>query len=182
MSQKRKGLKKEKIQSITNEATNFEISAKTIVSRGNMLKTFLNYYCDDSVELCSEEENYVSLFKSEYDSTMVVIKELDAKVDRLTSTCKHEKIILQISGDKENDLREEINGLKIQLEKKIKEEMRKKYRENEEECEILEVEVVSLSDLEKIKTIILRATIFSHLAGQFATCIKDKLVQLQLQV
>lgn len=56
MSQKTKGLKKETFQSIADEATNYEILAKTTMSRGNMLKEYLNYDFDGYVELHRNEK------------------------------------------------------------------------------------------------------------------------------
>lgn len=73
MSQKKKSLKKEENQSIGIEAANWVILAKSDVSWGNILKEFFNYF-DDFVEPLSEYKKYISIFKAEYELTMVVIK------------------------------------------------------------------------------------------------------------
>jgi len=67
MSQEKKGLKKEKVNSIENEVANSKISAKTIVSQGNILKQSFDYDFDDSIELHSGDKINSSLIKHEYE-------------------------------------------------------------------------------------------------------------------
>lgn len=88
VSQKKNGLKKEKIQSIENETKNYEISTKEVVSRGNTLDAFLNYNSDDSFEFNSDDEKCVSHIKAEYESPIIFIKELVTEVGNLTTACK----------------------------------------------------------------------------------------------
>ena len=100
ISQNTKGLKKEKIQSIENEAANSEISAKEIVSWGNILKAFLNYNSDDPFMFDSDDEKDVAHIKDEYESTIIVIKELSYEVVNITTACKDQKILLHITDEK----------------------------------------------------------------------------------
>ena len=64
------------------------------MSQVNILKEFLSYDSDDSIELLTKDKMYISLVKDEYESTMVVIKELAAQVDRLTVACRDHKKLL----------------------------------------------------------------------------------------
>lgn len=86
---------------------------------------------------------------------MVTIKQLGIEVEKLDTTCEDHKRLLQISDEKDNALREEINGMEIWLEeeKKIEGDIKNQYREKAEESDRLEAKLVSLrSHLEK-KTI-----------------------------
>lgn len=75
------------------------------MSRGNILKAYLNFDFDDSIELRIEKENYVALVKVEYESTMFVLIELATQVDSLVAACRDHKKLLHICDEKEKILK-----------------------------------------------------------------------------
>ena len=97
----------------------------------------------DNVEFSREDKNGINVLR--------------AKISRLTTAWKDQENLLHIYDDKETMLKEEIFILKIKLVelKRDEEGMRVHYKEKEDQCERLEVEVMSLRKKRKMeKTIV----------------------------
>lgn len=91
---------------------------------------------DNNADLVSDENddrNYF-LLKTEYESTMVFIKEFYSEIGRLTDVCKDHEKKLHVCEEKEENLKEEIITLITQLEEsKRLEEVncsKRKYRKD----------------------------------------------------
>jgi len=113
-SNKNKGLQKQEAQpqeshsSCAHDLVDDEKRSKNLEPKGiHTNYYFFSYNFDDS------NLNHVEEHNKDEDN----VKTLRVEISKLTTTCKDQEKLLQISDDKEAKLKEEIVSLKIKLEK-----------------------------------------------------------------